>query len=207
MRIRWVTASPDRAAIRLAHALGLIMDPVGGRREVGLGSVVLELVALPSGVAGDDRLSFAGPVARPPDAHSPGVACVGVGVATVDTDRIASRMGWRIAQAGHDLVLGAHVAAADASPGEARLVVLEPSREGRVAASLARLGEGPVALYLRSPAGLPAARDWVAGRGGKVTPIADGPFGRSFAIGGGPPWGPHLVIVESDALSWSGSQG
>jgi hypothetical protein len=52
------------------------------------------------------------------------------------------------------------------------LVVLEPDTEGRLAASLARFGEGVAVIYLGS---------------GRARP------GR--LVRGGPAWGPHVVIL------------
>ncbi len=210
MRLQWATRAPDQAAERLGALLGVTAVSVDGCPTLNLGGVVLEVVALPLGVPGDDRLRFCPPFAS--DGNQPSEAnvvaalrCVGVGLATVDTERIASQQGLHVVPAAPDLVLGAR--ASDAlGPGIARihLLILEPRTEGRVAASLARWGEGPVALYLRPSAGLAAARDRVLAGGGRVTSTAAGPFGRSFAVAEGPAWGPHLVIVESDVVSRAG---
>ncbi len=83
-------------------------------------------------------------------------------------------------------------------PGPARaltIVLLEPDAEGRLAASLARHGEGPAVLYVRVPistlAGMSArlARLEVRARDGT------GPFGPEWAVAGPHAWGPTLVLV------------
>lgn len=209
-----MSRAPDLAAARLGELLGATRASVDGRPALHLGGLVLEVVALPPEDRGDDRLGF-GPTSVP-DAHDASdagvtvVRCVGVGLATVDTERFASQLGWRMIRAAPDLVLGARATLAlDAGIEGVHLLILEPVTEGRVAASLARWGEGPVALYLRPGAGLAAARERVLAGGGQATPTAsDGPFGRSFAVAGGLPWGPHLVFVESDAVATvGGDQG
>ncbi len=66
-------------------------------------------------------------------------------------------------------------------PGEV-LVLAEPATEGRLSASLARHGEGPVALYLRPASGLDA---WVAdARSRHVTLSArrEGPLGPQVLV-------------------------
>ena len=75
------------------------------------------------------------------------------------------------------------------------MVLLEPSTEGRAAASLARDGEGPCALYLRPAGGLDAWLD--AAREGGVTASArrDGPFGAQVLLAGSPA-GPHVIVTE-----------
>jgi hypothetical protein len=72
------------------------------------------------------------------------------------------------------------------------IVLLEPSTEGRLAASLVRFGEGRVALYLL--AGRDAA-DRARRAGIELSPPAAGPLGEQRAVAGGPAWGPHLLLV------------
>lgn len=73
------------------------------------------------------------------------------------------------------------------------LLLLEPSTEGRLAASLARLGEGPVALYASLPAG---SVEVLRAAGVPLSAEAGGPLGRQRLVVGGPRWGPHLLVVE-----------
>jgi hypothetical protein len=55
------------------------------------------------------------------------------------------------------------------------LVVLEPATEGRLAASLARFGEGIAAVYL-----------------------GNGPYRAGAVRPGGPAWGPHVVVLGAE---------
>ncbi len=77
----------------------------------------------------------------------------------------------------------------------AATLLLEPDTEGRIAASLARHGEGPAVLYvgLAVPA-VTAARARLARLGVRVA-SGPGPFGPEVAITGTPSSGPTLVIV------------
>jgi hypothetical protein len=108
-------------------------------------------------------------------------------------------LGDRVEDAGPaDPLLGAHARVFEAGglPGDA-VVLLEPSREGRVAASLVRDGEGPAALYLRPAAGI---RPWLGdarARGVAVSRRRIGPLGSSLLVASGPASGPHLVIVDT----------
>ena len=106
----------------------------------------------------DRRLARAGPPARRvrPDALDAIEAAVtaarervptsatpiGVGWATVELDRAARELGIAVAEAAADPALGAACRSAVLADGTV-LVLLEPSTEGRLAGTLARLGEGP----------------------------------------------------------------
>lgn len=71
-----------------------------------------------------------------------------LGIATVDRDRFGAALPEAVIRpASDDPALGA--AASLALVGGERLLLLEPSTEGRVAAALARHGEGPIAFYIR----------------------------------------------------------
>jgi len=78
------------------------------------------------------------------------------------------------------------------------LVLLEPATEGRLAASLARLAEGPVATWLAVP-DVHAAVATLQAMGLQVSAVRDGPFGPSILVLGGPPAGPHVVLVAAPA--------
>ena len=72
---------------------------------------------------------------------------VGIGWATVDIERtVAGLPGVDVRAAADDELLGAR--AWRTSSGPVALVLLEPNTEGRLAAALARRGEGIAALYL-----------------------------------------------------------
>jgi len=66
-------------------------------------------------------------------------------------------------------------------PGEA-IVLAEPTTEGRLAASLARHGEGPVALYLRPGAGVDAWVDAARRRRVAVSARREGPLGPQMLV-------------------------
>ncbi len=109
-----------------------------------------------------------------------------VGWATVDGERtIAGLSGIEFRVAGPDALLGARTWWADI--GATALLVLEPITEGRLAAALARRGEGIVALYLAMP-GPPGG---VTGQTGLGVPGRLLPHDR--------PWGPFVIEVTSTA--------
>jgi hypothetical protein len=92
--------------------------------------------------------------------------------------------------------LGARCLTADATERELALVLLEPSTEGRLAAALARHGEGPVALYaVVAPRALDSLRALAVAAGVRLSQPAPGPFGHSVLVAGGQPWGPHLLVA------------
>ena len=90
-------------------------------------------------------------------------------------------------------------------PGEA-LVLAEPTSEGRLAASLARDGEGPCTLYLEPVEGLAAWRAGAASRGIVTSAVRRGPLGPSVLVAGPPP-GPHLVVIDLREASSPGAPG
>lgn len=185
----------DERLVPLANAWLSLERAAGARSPWG------RLVAVDRG--GGARLR------RPALAHAApgdGVRLVGIGWATVDVARSASELGARrLDPRPPDEALGAHAARAtdfapDENPEEDRswlsngpeLVLLEPSTEGRIAASLARFGEGPAALYIASPAARAGAAT------GRPSAPTAGPFGRQHLVVGGPVDGPHLVLVDGD---------
>jgi hypothetical protein len=81
--------------------------------------------------------------------------------------------------------------------GSFRVILLEPSAEGRLAATLARFGEGFVALYVVVPDldGLARAGSLDLSREGR------GPAGRQRLVAGGPAWGAHLLLIGNGAAT------
>jgi hypothetical protein len=80
------------------------------------------------------------------------------------------------------------------------VVLLEPNTEGRLAATLARVGEGPAALYLQPVhATLARIRDELRRAGRPTSVIGEGPFGRQALVLGRPAWGPHVLLVDTAA--------
>jgi hypothetical protein len=128
------------------------------------------------------------------------------GWATVDTDRTERDL---IAGFGSsapvtsldlpdDTQLGARCRLMASSPGLLEVLLLEPVTEGRIAASLARFGEGVVAVYVAVPAARFHAvlRD-LRSAGLVLSGEGHGPFGRQHLITGGPPWGAHLCVAQA----------
>jgi hypothetical protein len=123
-----------------------------------------------------------------------------VGWATVELDRAErelARWGSRSAETNgpEDEILGARCRVIETGQGE-RLVLLEPSTEGPLAAALVRHGEGPVARYLVADA---AAVDRLRATGLALSAEASGPLGRERRVLGGPRWGPFILIVTEQS--------
>jgi hypothetical protein len=118
-----------------------------------------------------------------------------VGWATVEIERAAAELAAIAEPAPADLLLGAHAALARRR-GASALVLLEPSTEGLLAASLARFGEGPAVLYVSAGPVSVASFARAASRAGLVVSAgAAGPLGPSVLVAPGRPWGPHLVVA------------
>jgi hypothetical protein len=136
---------------------------------------------------------------------------IAVGWATVELDRVEADFATSYPDAVTDSValddddlLGAHVRwLRPGIAGLPALVLLEPSTEGRLAATLARNGEGPAAVWFASPRATAA---------GHVYPAADpidpaavrrsiparGPFGTEVLLLDGPVHGPHRLVVLAE---------
>lgn len=124
-----------------------------------------------------------------------------LGWATVELDRAVRELGdtlgirpERFAASADSRFLGARCRVAQAAlPGRAALVVLEPATEGRLAATLARYGEGPAVIWL-AVADLAHAVDVARAAGIATSAGRDGPFGVERLLGG-PIHGPHRLLV------------
>jgi hypothetical protein len=92
--------------------------------------------------------------------------------------------------------LGARVLVLPAAEDGAPVALAEPSTEGRLAATLARHGEGPAGRYVLAPAGLDAVRTLAAAAGISISRPAIGPFGSSVLVLAGRVAGPHLILVD-----------
>lgn len=121
---------------------------------------------------------------------------VAIGWATVDLERASAAFG-RELPAGvgfepvdDDRLLGAGCLVARPT-GEPAIVLLEPATEGRLAAFLARHGEGPVAVWLE-------ARLELAGGAAAARPKAAGPFGPERLLAG-PAGGPFALVIARPA--------
>jgi len=123
---------------------------------------------------------------------------LGLGWATVDLDRAESD--FRAAFAGtfvgvtdapDDDLLGAHCRIVrTGDPRVPVVVLLEPSTEARLSATLARHGEGPVAAWSRLLA------DEAPSSSGSA--LATGPFGLEGLVPGASIFGPHRLLVRSE---------
>ena len=223
-RLTWQAKDPAAVAGELARRLSVAVRPGGlvpGARRLGLGTAELEVRPWIREGPGDDPRAAGRLVLEPvPNGEEPparGAAgaeplvLVGLGWATVELDRAESELGSVAGAAPSgpppgieldadgllvDEHLGARARLREGAglPGE-WMVLLEPSTEGRTAASLARDGEGPCALYLRPAAGLDAWLD--AAREGGVTASShrEGPFGVQVLLAGSPA-GPHVIVTE-----------
>jgi hypothetical protein len=149
-----------------------------------------------------------------------GLAIEAVGWATVELERAAEELSRAFTRAGlpgpswqpgpRDGLLGASAwvsrewwPAPAGGPGPA-IGLLEPDTEGRVAATLARFGEGVGAVYLSAPEIAPSS-DVAGGPAATGTPRIDrsrlggpaaGPFGTGRLVLARPTWGPHIVILD-----------
>jgi hypothetical protein len=79
--------------------------------------------------------------------------------------------------------------------GGARTLLLEPSTEGRLAAALARHGEGPIVRYLLVDAG---ATERARRAGFRVSAEAAGPLGPERLVLIGPRDGPFVILAGLD---------
>ena len=152
----------------------------------------------------------------------PDLAPFALGWATVELDRAEQAFadtfgpsaGPAVA-APDDSILGAscRIVALDL-PGLPLVVLLEPNTEGRLAATLARHGEGPVAAWLgpvapahrtspedppsETDGGGPAAiGDSIAAGDPAIRIDGDGPFGPQVLLPGSPVTGPHRFLVPA----------
>jgi hypothetical protein len=120
-----------------------------------------------------------------------------LGWATVETDRAVTELTEALglpadafSPAEESVALGAWCRIArGVLAGGRSLAILEPSTEGRLAATLARHDEGPVAVWLEAPAdsALPTDEPLSAAR--------PGPFGAERLVLTGPVYGPHRLLV------------
>lgn len=175
--LRWRTPDPAAATRRLAAIgfdvanlqfdvadLAVVRSPTGDRLEVAEAPAPTGVAAVPEHPNGLGRL-------------------LAIGWATVDLERAAQEFGQSVVDLLPDRLLGARAALL----GDGPILLLEPNTEARLAATLARWGEGPAALYLSAPDGrLPHG----------ASPVSAGPFGRSALLEPGAVHGPHLIACS-----------
>jgi hypothetical protein len=219
-RLTWQAADPAALAADLGRRLGAAAAPGGiaeGAWVIPLGRAELEVRPWRREAPGDEPQAAGRLVFEPveggepqPSPDRPPLELVGVGWSTVQLDRaegeLEAWLGPSAPGGGAELVSEPHLGArtrtrlAPGLPGGA-LVFAEPVTEGRLAASLARDGEGPCALYLRPADGLASWLRDARPRGVPVTPTRRGPFGASVLLAGGAVAGPHVVVVDDPARS------
>ena len=135
-----------------------------------------------------------------------------VGWATVDLDRAALELtprlvaGTAFQEAPDCDLLGGRCRigrlAEPGADGASLVILLEPSTEGRLAATLARHGEGPMAIWLEDQSYTPDLPDPPDPPDLPDTPsdprrsiAMAGPFGTEALLLGGPIHGPHRLVV------------
>ena len=141
-----------------------------------------------------DRIRTARLAARDAIGSEAGLAhpCA-IGWATVELDRAASELARDLGvstdtfvDARDSLTLGARCrVAADVLPGSLVLVLLEPSTEGRLAATLARFGEGPAVTWYKAEAGIDV----------ETSGARPGPLGSERLVVGDPVRGPYRLLI------------
>ncbi len=76
-----------------------------------------------------------------------------------------------------------------------KVLLLEPDTEGRLAASLARFGEGVVAIYLDAGADGDGEAD-LASAPPRLSRPEPGPLGPARLLLGSPLWGPNILVLD-----------
>lgn len=119
---------------------------------------------------------------------------VAIGWATVELDRAARELaavGAFVEQPG-SVHLGCACRRLLIPQAGFTVLVLEPTTEGRLAATLGRHGEGWAATWLRA--------DPVDPEAGPLSAIRSGPMGLERMILGGSVSGPHRLLVEAGTI-------
>lgn len=176
----WWRAEDPAAVTALLERLGLEVF----EGSVALGPIVLSVA--PTEAETPDRLEIGDAVAEPVGVSEPnGARLAALGWATVDAERLAVTLGKALTGEGHaEPALGAIGFRVESA--WLPLVLLEPATEGRLAATLARLGEGPVALYLEG-----------IEPGDGATPLGHTGTGREGRLlRPGRPSGPFIVALQ-----------
>jgi hypothetical protein len=156
------------------------------------------------------RAPVAGPGSMGGGVGGAGFRIVGIGWATVELDRASAELGASLHQpadawtpADRDQLLGAAAMLGPRLGLDAhgpRLVLLEPDTEGRLAASLARHGEGVAAVYVVDTLAERVAQTHRPAGDSPPGParsaIAAGPLGGARLVLGGPISGPHVIVLD-----------
>jgi hypothetical protein len=129
-----------------------------------------------------------------------------LGWATIDLDRAQAQVTQALPHFGaadvlplaDDALLGARCRLVSFAGTRLEVVLLEPSTEARLSASLARFGEGFVARYVTGTADDGDLTRRAAAAGVVLSRPGGGPFGSQRLLLGGPPWGAHVVVTTRD---------
>ena len=140
-----------------------------------------------------------------------GLPLVGIGWATVELERAAADLDAAFERAGmpqpawtpaqREDLLGASAWVSRAwwptwgSDDPPAIVLLESDTEGRLAATLAKFGEGVGAVYVAPRPGDPPGQIHTA-RLGRPTP---GPIGNGRIVLARPAWGPNVIVLDRAA--------
>jgi len=145
---------------------------------------------------GERIRAFAADAAVPQRTPLAATGLAAVGWATVDLDRAVGQLARALdvdeaafVEAAQSIALGAHcrvAVAVDSLGRSVALAVLEPSTEGRLAAALARLDEGPVAAWYAT-----------VDTAGAPVDALPGPFGPEWLLDGGRTPGPYRLLVAA----------
>ncbi|MFN8631608.1 MAG: hypothetical protein U0838_15205 [Chloroflexota bacterium] len=214
-RLTWQAGDPAAWAKTLGLRLGLTPRRLdGGAWRFDLGGELLDIVAWQR-EGPKDELSAEGrlvlePISGGGAAPSPrpdaALTLAAVAWSTVELDRAEADLDpWlrpadataSDGDAPADPHLGANARRrrTAALPG-GTIVFAEPNTEGRLAASLARDGEGPCALYLIAAGGLAAWTADARARHVQVSAKRPGPLGLAVLVAGRTVAGPHILVVE-----------
>ena len=197
---------------------GLRLEIAGCGPAPGQARARLEVIG--DGAGAGQSLPDAGPrtASEPSDSPTSAARFLALGWATVELDRAASSwpdVRWEAAPreslVGARSLVGrariradappvgpvpADAARADPVPADViTIVLLEPDTEGRLAASLARHGEGPAVIYVRAPLATTSVMPARLARLGIRARAGTGPFGPEWAVHGPLASSPTLVMV------------
>ncbi len=117
-----------------------------------------------------------------------------IGWATVELDRAAREIdpNWTSEDVSGSEHLGCACRRLAVPEADVPVLLLEPTSEGRLAATLARHDEGWAAVWLRDDPTQPAP--------GALSAARPGPLGVERLILGGPVAGPHRLLVQAGTI-------
>jgi hypothetical protein len=123
--------------------------------------------------------------------------------ATVEMERALVEFGLgpaRAEAAVDDPLIGARVLVLGHGEFDTTIALAEPSTEGRLAATLARHGEGPAGRYVGVPVDLDEVRAHAGAAGIAISRPAVGPFGSEVLVLGAGLGGRSFVLVDASGV-------